>query len=81
MFDPEIDLGSRCDRHIGEAFRVRCQDCDNAQVDNAPAPLPRLDRNPPLERLLRQRPKDEDRHEATLINLELDINDEGATNE
>jgi hypothetical protein len=24
----ELDHGHRCDRHIGEAFRVRCTDCD-----------------------------------------------------
>lgn len=24
----ELDHGTRCERHVGEAFRVRCYDCD-----------------------------------------------------
>ena len=25
-----LDLGARCDRHVGEAFPVRCDACDEA---------------------------------------------------
>jgi hypothetical protein len=27
----ELDLGTRCDDHIGEVFPPRCTDCDQAE--------------------------------------------------
>jgi hypothetical protein len=33
----EFDHGIRCDRHIGEAFRVRCADCDKAAAEEIAA--------------------------------------------
>ncbi len=30
-----IDHGIRCERHVGEAFRVRCADCDEAAAEYA----------------------------------------------
>lgn len=29
----ELDHGVRCDRHVGEAFRVRCGDCDDESAE------------------------------------------------
>lgn len=34
----EIDHGARCDSHVGEVFRVRCADCDQADIEATPAP-------------------------------------------
>lgn len=31
----ETDHGIRCDNHVGEAFRVRCYDCDAAATEDA----------------------------------------------
>lgn len=28
-----LDLGARCDRHVGEAFAVRCDECEQANRD------------------------------------------------
>ncbi|MCU1598540.1 MAG: hypothetical protein JWQ47_2279 [Glaciihabitans sp.] len=46
--DYEVDLGVRCERHVGEVFPPRCQDCDLATLEAPNAPVQRhLDRNPP----------------------------------
>jgi hypothetical protein len=29
----ELDHGTRCDEHVGEAFRVRCSDCDELAAE------------------------------------------------
>lgn len=31
----ELDHGVRCDRHVGEVFRVRCADCDREAAEAA----------------------------------------------
>ena len=35
MMQLEVDHGVRCDRHVGEVFRVRCADCDEAAAEYA----------------------------------------------
>jgi hypothetical protein len=35
----DLDHGVRCDRHVGEAFRVRCFDCDEM---TSAMPTPRV---------------------------------------
>ena len=34
MTSPEIDSGVRCERHVGEVFPVRCDDC-SAEAETA----------------------------------------------
>jgi hypothetical protein len=37
----ELDHGTRCDKHIGEAFPPRCATCDQAQLEAATETLHR----------------------------------------
>lgn len=45
----EIDHGVRCERHVGEVFRVRCEDCDQAAAEYAADVAAALARGPERE--------------------------------
>lgn len=32
MIADELDIGARCDRHVGEVFRPRCNDCERERT-------------------------------------------------
>jgi len=36
----DLDLGARCDQHVGEVFRPRCLNCDLARTDGLSSPDP-----------------------------------------
>jgi len=38
MMTTEVDLGGRCDRHVGEVFPPRCGDCDALHHERATVP-------------------------------------------